>query len=61
MGCESHVYGLCLLLWDRVAAGTMRGRVRFQDLAGGNLEYVAQVHGWQAERIVFVFVCLFLL
>jgi hypothetical protein len=27
----------------RVMAGTMRGRVRFYDLADGKLEYVAQV------------------
>lgn len=28
---------------SRVMAGTMRGRVRFYDLADGKLEYVAQV------------------
>ena len=32
---------------SRVMAGTMRGRVRFYDLADGKLEYVAQVRqGW---------------
>jgi WD40 repeat protein len=32
----------------RVMAGTMRGRVRFYDLADGKLEYVAQVRGTRA-------------
>jgi hypothetical protein len=33
------------LTGSRVMAGTMRGRVRFYDLADGKLEYVAQVRG----------------
>lgn len=36
----------------RVMAGTMRGRVRFYDLADGKLEYVAQVRGIHAAASI---------
>lgn len=42
---------------SRVMAGTMRGRVRFYDLADGKLEYVAQVGGWGGRSWFSAVVC----